>query len=109
VNFAGMIAANALRGDNPLADWSQLGAEGTFLLDVRDPDEFEEGHIPGAVNLPLNELRTRMSELPREREIAIYCGVGQRAYYATRILIQNGYRARNLAGGIRTYNEGMAP
>ncbi len=105
VNFAGMIASNALRGDNPLADWGQLGSESVFLLDVRDPDEFEEGHIPGAVNLPLNEIRSRMEELPRDREISIYCGVGQRAYYATRILLQNGYHARNLAGGIRTYKQ----
>ena len=105
VNFAGMIASNALRGDNPLADWGQLGSESVFLLDVRDPDEFEEGHIPGAINLPLNEIRSRMEELPRDREISIYCGVGQRAYYATRILLQNGYRARNLAGGIRTYKQ----
>ena len=105
VNFAGMIASNALRGDNPLADWGQLGSDGAFLLDVRDPDEFEEGHIPGAVNLPLNEIRTRMEELPRDREISIYCGVGQRAYYATRILLQNGYHAKNLAGGIRTYKQ----
>jgi len=105
VNFAGMIASNALRGDNPLADWGQLGSDGIFLLDVRDPDEFEEGHIPGAVNLPLNEIRSRMEELPRDREISIYCGVGQRAYYATRILLQNGYHAKNLAGGIRTYKQ----
>ena len=105
VNVAGMIASNALRGDNPLADWGQLGSDGAFLLDVRDPDEFEEGHIPGAVNLPLNEIRTRMEELPRDREISIYCGVGQRAYYATRLLLQNGYRAKNLAGGIRTYKQ----
>jgi len=105
VNFAGMIASNALRGDHPLADWGQLGAEGEFLLDVRDPDEFEEGHIPGAVNLPLNEVRARMGELPRDREISIYCGVGQRGYYATRILMQNGYRVRNLAGGIQTYRQ----
>jgi len=105
VNFAGMIASNALRGDNPLADWGQLGSESVFLLDVRDPDEFEEGHIPGAVNLPLNEIRSRIEELPRDREISIYCGVGQRAYYATRLLLQNGYRAKNLAGGIRTYKQ----
>ncbi|MEI8234034.1 MAG: FAD-dependent oxidoreductase [Verrucomicrobiota bacterium] len=105
VNFAGMIASNALRGDNPLADWGQLGSNGIFLLDVRDVDEFEEGHIPGAVNLPLNEIRTRMDELPRDREISIYCGVGQRAYYATRILLQNGYHAKNLAGGMRTYKQ----
>jgi len=105
VNFAGMIASNALRGDNLLADWGQLGSDGAFLLDVRDADEFEEAHIPGAVNLPLNEIRSRMGELPRDREISIYCGVGQRAYYATRILIQNGYHAKNLAGGMRTYQQ----
>lgn len=105
VNFAGMIASNSLRGDLPLGDWNQLGTDGALILDVRDPDEFEEGHIPGAVNLPLNELRSRMGELPKEREISIYCGVGQRGYYATRILMQNGYHAKNLAGGIRTYHE----
>jgi len=105
VNFAGMIASNALRGDNLLADWGKLGSDGAFLLDVRDADEFEEAHIPGAVNLPLNEIRSRMGELPRDREISIYCGVGQRAYYATRILIQNGYHAKNLAGGMRTYQQ----
>ena len=113
VNFAGMIASNALRGDNPLADWKKIGADEAFLLDVRDPDEFEEGHIPGAINLPLNELRARLGELPREREIAVYCRVSQRGYYATRILLQNGYRARNLAGGILTYEgfkrEGCPP
>ena len=105
VNYAGMIASNALRGDNPLADWSLLASDGAFLLDVRDPDEFEEGHVPGAFNLPLNELRSRMAELPRDREIQVYCGVGQRAYYATRILLQNGHQARNLPGGIRTYQQ----
>ena len=105
VNFAGMIASNALRGDNPLADWGQLGSDGVFLLDVRDPNEFEEGHIPGAVNLPLNQIRSRMAELPRDREIWAYCGVGQRAYYATRILIQNGYDVKNLAGGMHTYQQ----
>jgi len=108
VNFAGMIASNALRGDLPLADWDQLGTDGALLLDVRDPDEFEKGHIPGALNLPLNELRARMGELPREREISTYCGVGQRAYYATRILLQNGYRVKNLAGGIKTYQHRAA-
>ncbi|MEI7959113.1 MAG: FAD-dependent oxidoreductase [Verrucomicrobiota bacterium] len=105
VNFAGMIASNALRGDNPLADWGQLGSDGALLLDVRDPDEFDEGHIPGATNLPLNEIRSRMGELPRDRALWVYCGVGQRAYYATRILLQNGYDVKNLAGGMRTFQQ----
>lgn len=103
VNYAGMIAANNLRGDLPLADWMQLAQTPALLVDVRDPDEFEEGHIPGALNLPLNQIRHRLDELPRDREIWLYCGVGQRAYYATRALLQNGYRVKNLPGGIRTY------
>jgi len=105
VNYAGMIASNTLRGDNPLADWSRLGCDSALLLDVRDPDEFEEGHIPGAVNLPLHQVRSRIAELPRDREIQVYCGVGQRAYYATRILLLNGYHAKNLPGGFRTYQQ----
>jgi len=105
VNYAGMIASNAIRGDNPLADWSQLGSDEAYLLDVRDPDEFEEGCIPGAVNLPLHELRSRLGELPRDRRIQVYCVVGQRAYYAMRILLQNGFKAENLSGGIRAYQQ----
>ena len=104
VNFAGMIAANSLRGDHPLADWKQMLPESAVLVDVRDPDEFEEGHIPGAVNLPLNELRARLGELPRDREIWLYCRVGQRGYYAARLLLQHGFRAKNLPGGLLTYD-----
>ena len=103
VNFAGMIAANSLRGDLPLADWKELPPESAVLVDVRDPDEFEEGHIPGAINLPLNELRSRLGELPREREIWLYCRVGQRGYYAARLLMQHGFRVKNLPGGFLTY------
>lgn len=99
VNIAGMIAANVVRGDLALASWSGDG----FLLDVRDEDEFAEGHIPGAVNIPLNSLRARMAELPRERELRVYCGVGQRAYYAVRALTQHGFKAALLSGGIKTW------
>ena len=104
VNYAGMIAGNHLRGDLPLADWQQLTAGSALLVDVRDPDEFETGHVPGAINLPLNQIRHRLDELPRDREVWLYCGVGQRAYYATRVLMQNGFRVKNLSGGFRTYN-----
>jgi NADPH-dependent 2,4-dienoyl-CoA reductase/sulfur reductase-like enzyme/rhodanese-related sulfurtransferase len=103
VNLAGMIAANVLSGDMPIADWQRLGATDALLVDVREPDEFARGHIPGATNLPLGELRRRHAELPRDREVWLCCGVGQRAYYATRFLAQHGYRPRNLSGGYTTY------
>ena len=104
VNFAGMIAANSLRGDLPLADWKELLPDKALLVDVRDPDEFEEGHIAGAINLPLNELRARLGELPRDRELWLYCRVGQRGYYATRLLMQHGFKVKNLSGGYLTYD-----
>ncbi len=104
VNFAGMIASNSLRGDHPLADWKQLLPESAVLVDVRDPDEFLEGHIPGAINLPLNELRSRLDELPRDRELWLYCRVGLRGYYATRLLMQHGFQVKNLPGGYLTYD-----
>jgi NADPH-dependent 2,4-dienoyl-CoA reductase/sulfur reductase-like enzyme/rhodanese-related sulfurtransferase len=103
VNLAGMIAANVLRGDLPLARWEEAGRDGSLLVDVRQPAEFEAGHIPGAVNIPLNELRARLDELPRDREVLLCCGVGQRSYYATRVLMQRGLRVRNLPGGLQTW------
>ncbi len=104
VNLAGMIAANIVRGDVHIAHWQELGKNGALILDVREPDEFKEGHVDGASLLPLGELRERMGELPKNREIWPYCIVGQRSYYATRVLIQNGYNAKNLSGGIKSYN-----
>ena len=103
VNLAGMIAANALAGDMPLADWAQLGSTDALIVDVREPQEYAAGHIPNAINLPLSQLRERYAELPDDREIWLNCGVGQRAYYATRFLAQHGYRPRNLSGGFATY------
>jgi NADPH-dependent 2,4-dienoyl-CoA reductase/sulfur reductase-like enzyme/rhodanese-related sulfurtransferase len=103
VNYAGMIAANSIRGDVLLADWRHVPLSDSFLLDVRDPEEFETSHVPGAINLPLNCIRHRLAELPRDRELLIYCGVGQRGYYATRLLTQKGFRVKNLSGGYRTY------
>jgi NADPH-dependent 2,4-dienoyl-CoA reductase/sulfur reductase-like enzyme/rhodanese-related sulfurtransferase len=103
VNLAGMIAANVLAGDMPIADWDRVGDGAALLVDVRDPAEYAAGHLPGAINLPLGELRRRHGELPHDREIWLCCGVGQRAYYATRFLAQSGYRAANLSGGYTTY------
>ncbi len=98
VNFAGMVAADVLRGDMPISHWE--GAEKAFLLDVREPVELAVESAPGAVNIPLGQLRGRLRELPRDREILVICRSGQRAYYATRMLLQEGFKARTLAGGM---------
>ncbi len=103
VNVAGMLAANVLAGDMPVAAWSGLARTDAVVLDVREPDEFAAGHIPRAINLPLSQLRSRYGELPPDRELYVCCEVGQRAYYAIRFLTQRGYRARNLSGGYTTY------
>jgi NADPH-dependent 2,4-dienoyl-CoA reductase/sulfur reductase-like enzyme/rhodanese-related sulfurtransferase len=99
VNFAGMVAADILCGDMPISHWDAAGKEG-FLLDVREPAELAVEHAPGAANIPLGQLRARLGELPRDREILVICRSGQRAYLATRILLQKGFKARNLAGGM---------
>ena len=104
VNFAGMIASNVMRGDMELAPWEDLATTSALLLDVRERHEFRAGSIEGAVNIPLGELRERLHELPRSREIWVNCVVGQRAYYAARILAQHGFRVRNLSGGFKTYS-----
>ncbi|WP_373498708.1 FAD-dependent oxidoreductase [Desulfococcus sp.] len=98
VNFAGMVPANVLRGDMPLCHWNSV--DGGFLLDVRNPPELAVESVPGAVNIPLPELRARLGELPRDREINIICRSAGRAYFATRILMQNGFKARIISGGM---------
>jgi rhodanese-related sulfurtransferase len=103
VNLAGMIAANHLRGGLPLAPWSELGESAAQIIDVRSAAEWGGDHIEGSINIPLEELRGRIEEVDRNREVWLVCGVGQRAYYATRVLLQNGYRVRNLSGGMSTY------
>jgi NADPH-dependent 2,4-dienoyl-CoA reductase/sulfur reductase-like enzyme/rhodanese-related sulfurtransferase len=103
INMAGMIAANVLRRDVDQASWSSLSSDDALLLDVRDREEFERGHVPAAANIPLPELRSRLGELQRHRHIRLYCGVGQRAYYAARLLQQHGFCVQNLSGGYRTF------
>lgn len=98
VNFAGMVAADILRGDMPVSHWAS--AEEGFLLDVREPVELALESEPRALNIPLGQLRSRLGELPRDREILVICRSGGRAYYATRILLQNGFSARTLSGGM---------
>ncbi len=98
VNFAGMIAGGVLRGDMPISHWDEAGKG--FLLDVREPFELAVEQAPGAVNIPLGQLRARLGELPRDREILVICRSGQRAYYAMRMLLQSGFKARTLSGGM---------
>jgi len=107
VNQAGYTAGNIINGDMEVIYWHEidkLDRESTLLLDVRTPAEFEAGHLPGAINIPVQELRERLSELPKEKEIIVYCRVGFRGYLAYRILVQNGFqKVRNLSGGWLTY------
>jgi rhodanese-related sulfurtransferase len=107
INMAGFVASELLRGEHPQVDVDTVLSNDTdepmFLLDVRTRHEFESGHIPGAINIPVDELRSRLAELPRTRRIAAYCQVGQRGYLATRILQQNGFSASNIGGGYKTY------
>jgi NADPH-dependent 2,4-dienoyl-CoA reductase/sulfur reductase-like enzyme/rhodanese-related sulfurtransferase len=98
VNFAGMVAADVLHDDMPLSHWDSLG--GAFLLDVRETVELAVESVPGAVNIPMGQLRSRLGELPRDREIYVICRSAQRAYYATRVLLQNGFKAKNISGGM---------
>ena len=106
VNMAGMVGKNVRGGLVTLAQWGDveaLSATAT-VLDVRDPEEFQKGALPNALHIPLNSLRNRLSEIPKEREVLVYCASGQRSYNACRILTQNGYTCRNLSGAYKTWS-----
>lgn len=98
VNFAGMVGAGVLRGDMPVWHWDSEG-DGV-ILDVREKAELSVERVPDALNIPLGQLRDRVDEIPRDREVRVVCRSGQRAYYATRILMQNGIDARVVSGGM---------
>ncbi|MBL8826669.1 MAG: FAD-dependent oxidoreductase [Planctomycetaceae bacterium] len=107
INMVGFVAAGLLRGDHPQLDVTSILAlppeQRPFLLDVRASDEFAAGHLPGAINISVDELRGRLDELPRDRPLAVYCQVGMRGYLATRILIQSGFNVSNISGGYKSY------
>src|SRR5258708_2135238 len=111
--MGGFVAGGLWRGDHPQVDVEAVlaasAAERPFLLDVRTPQEYAAGHIPGAVNIPVDDLRSRLGELPRDRKIAAYCQVGQRGYLATRIMLHAGFSAANVGGGYKTYRLYMPP
>ncbi len=110
VNFAGFVAANALRGDVKLCHSADMISPVPHqkLLDVRTPEEVAAGTIPGSKNIPVDELRNRLGELSKEKEYLVFCRVGLRGYLACRILAQNGFKCRNLTGGYITYQNATA-
>ena len=102
VNIAGFAAANILDGTVKIKHFTEL-QEDDFILDVRTPAEFARSRIPNSKNIYVNELRSKLDELPKDKTINVYCTVGFRSYIACRILMQNGFIARNLSGGLITY------
>lgn len=109
VNMAGYVASNVLNGDIKVAYWNEAmnaDMDSIFLLDAREPSEYAEGHIPNAVNIPLNQIRSRLAEIPGDKEIIVNCRVGLRSYIGVRMLVQNGFdNVKNLSGGYITYSE----
>ncbi len=108
VNMIGFTAENILNGDVDAIQWNELDnldKNNSIILDVRDEVERELGYIEGSINIPVNQLRDRFSELDKEKEIIIYCAVGLRGYIASRILKQHGFnKVKNLSGGYTTYS-----
>ncbi|MCA9175751.1 MAG: FAD-dependent oxidoreductase [Planctomycetales bacterium] len=121
VNMIGFVASGLLRGDHPQIDVARLSEvmntagnksemelsteveQTPFLVDVRTAKEYGNGHIPNATNIPIEELRGRLHELPAGQALVVYCQVGMRGYLATRVLMQSGFRVENLSGGYKTY------
>jgi NADPH-dependent 2,4-dienoyl-CoA reductase/sulfur reductase-like enzyme/rhodanese-related sulfurtransferase len=102
VNMAGFAASNILEGTVQVVHWDQLNRD-DYVVDVRSAGEFKRGHIPSAVHIPVDEIRGRLAELPQNAVINTYCATGVRSYIACRILMQNGFIARNISGGYITY------
>ena len=106
VNIAGFVADNILKGRVRIMTWREVARlkEATMKIDVRTREEFAQGSIPGFINIPVDELREHLSELPRNVMIVLTCAVGLRGYVAYRILTQSGFNElRNLSGGYKTW------
>jgi len=103
INIIGMIASNVIRGDLKIAPWQEVGKNGAVVLDVRDDDECACKPTQAQIHIPLNDLRARCDELPKDQPVQICCAVGARAYNATRLLVQRGYDAQLLSGGAETW------
>ena len=112
IAIAGYVASNIISGAMPVISWRELAEkkDEVMLIDTRTPEEFSFGTIPGAVNIPLDEMRDRLSEIPADKPVVLFCAVGLRGYLAQRILIGRGYRnTANLIGGYKTYSAAVAP
>lgn len=112
VNMAGFVAENILNKKSRIIQWRELAElpADTIRIDVRTHDEYKLGTIPGFINIPVDELREYLDELPKEKPIVVTCAVGLRGYLAYRILVQNGFKhVRNLSGGYKTWSVATAP
>ena len=110
VNIIGFTAANILRGDARVMTWDQvrtLDRNKITIVDVRLPEELALGMIDGAINIPLQKIRSQINEIPKDRPVLLYCQTGQRSYFASRILNQLGFEAYNLTGGYKTYSHAV--
>ena len=110
VNIVGFSAGNVLRGDVNLMHWDEVNSldrQKVSIVDVRLPEELSLGSIDGSVNIPLQQIRERINEIPKNRPVLVYCQTGQRSYFACRILAQLGFNVYNLSGGYKTYSHAV--
>lgn len=112
IAIGGYVASNIINGAMPAITWRELVEQmnQVMLIDTRTLEEYSFGTIPGAVNIPLDEMREHLSEIPTDKPVVLFCAVGLRGYLAQRILMGRGYRnVRNLIGGYKTYSTSVAP
>ena len=110
VNMVGYAASNIIEGLVDIVQWHEIDdivEKGGYLIDVREPNELKQGIIKGSVNIPLDELRDRLHEIPTDQEIYITCQLGMRGYVAARILMENGYKVKNVDGGFKLYGTAL--
>jgi len=110
INIVGFSAGNQLRGDVKIMTWDEvdkIDRHKTTILDVRLPEELALGMIDGAINIPIEKIRQRINEIPKDRPVLLYCQTGQRSYFGCRILNQLGFDSYNLSGGYKTYSHAV--
>ncbi len=106
VNIAGFVASNILKGDMEVVFWddiAKIDPKKTTLLDIRTDLEMSLGKLPNSIHISLESLRDKITEIPAGKEVIVYCQAGQRGYYAARVLMQNGFKVKNLSGGYKAY------